>query len=215
MNTLRLAVLSSLIATTAIAAPPKGPMTDAEFEHATAAFKAHASSVLHLPPDRMDVGPVDPQVATMMTITGLGGAQVPLGVGRGVGFDARDLSNTFHRVRGWAFADGTVATYRQNLDRFLDESKGRSASEVAALLVWSMGPGHRLVDTAKDRPAPPRFEGKTLRFVVAYTSPGPALSPSHQYDCTVTHAGHVARLQRSANLVGPDDSPQGLFVTAP
>jgi len=188
-------------------------MTDAEFDRATAAFQAHAASVLQLPANQIHVTPIDAEVATMMTTPGLHGTDVPLGLGHAVGFEARAVSGGPGQVRGWAFSDGTVITYRHELGRFLEEGKGRSAAELATLLVWSMGAGHALVDSVPGHDAAPKLDGSSLRFFVRFSQPGPTPPPRFIVECTLTQTGpRHATLTRSQNLTGPDVAPQGLFA---
>jgi hypothetical protein len=171
------------------------------FQKAHASFRDHAAKVLgaraadvEVVPQYEEVANLEPKerVGQLWQFSGAAGDRV---------------------VRGWAAPDGTVVTYQQNLGLFLEQADVWTASpkltamDLAERMVWSMGPGHRLlVDSMYQAPAPaltlaPDGAG-TLVFVVARRQLGPGGAGGGPQDAAeariVLTGDHRAELQLGA-----------------
>lgn len=142
------------------------------FQKAHASFTDHAAKVLGVSRDAVKVLPFDEAVANLPHQGRLGTLWQLEGT-------ANDRS-----VRGWAAPDGTVVTYQQNLTLFVEQAGVWTASpqltpmQLAERLVWSMGPGHRLIiEEFPNTPAPDLQLGAdgagTMMFVVGRRQLGP------------------------------------------
>jgi hypothetical protein len=151
---------------------PGGDSMAPGFQKAHASFTDHAAQVLGVSRDAVKVLPFDEAVANLPHQGRLGTLWQLEGT-------AGDRA-----VRGWAAPDGTVVTYQQNLGLFFEQagvwtaSPKLTAMELAERMVWSMGPGHRLiVEELPNTPAPElqlAADGTgTMVFVVGRRQLGP------------------------------------------
>jgi hypothetical protein len=142
------------------------------FQKAHASFRDHAAKVLgaraadvEVVPQYEEVANLEPKerVGQLWQFSGAQGERV---------------------ARGWAGPDGAVVTYQQNLGLLLDQAGMWTASpkltslDLAERIVWSMGPGHRLVvEELPSNPAPEltlAADGSgTMTFIVGRRQLGP------------------------------------------
>ena len=141
------------------------------FEKASAAFRTYAAAQYKVHAEKVEVGPIDEQIATESERT----------VGRAWAFRALTEGERRH-VRGWATADGTVVTPAQNFSIFLEEAglwdePKLSADKIAELILWAIN-DHQLLDMGGPQNIPPpeiqkNADGSgTLRFIANRQPPG-------------------------------------------
>lgn len=152
------------------------------FARARQAFLEHAAAQLGVDGTQLTISPIEEAEAV----------QLDQRVGRAWAFYGTVTARPERAARGWAVADGTVITTRQNLGLLLREagvfapSPTLSPAAIADRIAWALGDGHRVIgspELERDR----RNAG-TLEFVVGYRPPGPGGAgggPERRSQCKV------------------------------
>ncbi len=166
------------------------------FGKAQASFRQYAAHALKLAPERVLVSPIeeDPSV------------QLDERVGQAWAFYGSSKDRPSMQVRGWAIADGTVVSPRQNLGVLFEEAGIWTATPLLAAetladrMAWAMGMNHRVVGPSTLQIG--ANGAGTLTFQVAYRPPGPGGAgggPNRIQQCKVTlTANHKARWSTTA-----------------
>jgi hypothetical protein len=172
------------------------------FETAMAAFRDYAAGEYKVAPKKVSVGPSSEPVASKQKEN----------VGHAWAFQASVSDRPGDWRRGWATAQGTVATPRRNLGVVLEEAKawtspsGVNVEELVERIIWAMGPQYQLTISFRGNVLEPGLavqpDGNgVLKFRVKGSSPPPGPPQEYVYDCTVTLThDHQATLALSENL---------------
>jgi hypothetical protein len=172
------------------------------FETAMAAFRDYAAGEYKVAPKKVSVGPSSEPVASKQKEN----------VGHAWAFQASVPDRPGDWRRGWATAQGTVATPRRNFGVVLEEAKawaspsGVNVEELVERIIWAMGPQYQLTISFRGNVLEPVLTVQPdgngiLKFRVKGSSPAPGRPQEYVYDCTVTLThDHQATLALSENL---------------